>query len=396
MSSLVAPSERLPALDAARGFALLGVAVVNIHTFNIGFNSGNYAMNLALTGYDRAAEILANLLFSHRAFPVLAFLLGVGLVVQTRVVERGYLARSLRGRYLALLAIGVAHGLLLWPGEILSAYALLVLLLARCALAWQPRTFDRVLGMLLVLSFGFALAGMMRETGAFQCKREDFFLVTSFAQTTWIAARIEGAKEFALSGLVQVLGAWFPALVLLGIYCARSARFWAHLQSPRWTQPVVVASLAMLTLSTAVEWKTGSAGAWSSLICEGGIARTFSLAENATIFAIVPVMITLFAFAARAARDHNWFLRLVAVGRAPLTMFIGQSVVFSTLFSHHLFGLHARIGRAGSLLIALLTYLMLAAWIDQRYIQRGKTPPVERLWRALSARFAHRHVLYVR
>jgi uncharacterized protein len=384
------PQERLPAIDAARGFALLGVAVVNAHTFNGGFNSGNYAWNLAVHWADQAAELVSNLLFAHRAFPLLAFLLGVGLVVQTRGIASAHLAQSLHARYLALLVIGIAHGFLLWPGEILTAYALMVLLLARYAVAWLRTTLDRVLCVFLVLSFAVALYGAVVEHRPLACKRDDFFAATSFAQSTWLAERMVGAKEFLVGGLGHVVGVWIWALVLLGVWCGRTEGFWEHLKRPRFSHPVVLASGAMLALSTAVELKTGIAGAWSSLICEGAAASQFSLAENATMFASVPILITVFAALARVAAEQKWFLRLQAVGRAPLTMFLSQSVVFSVVFSHHLFGLHGRIGRAGVFVIAVLTYLALAAWIDQCYVQRGLTPPGERLSRALSSRFAKR------
>jgi uncharacterized protein len=384
------PQDRLPAIDAARGFAFLGVAVVNAHTFNGGFNSGNYAWNLAVHWADQAAELISNLVFAHRAIPLLAFLLGVGLVVQTRGIARERIAQALHARYLALLVIGVAHGFLVWPGEILTAYALMVLLMMRYAVAWRPKELDHLLCVFLTLSFAVALYGAATEHRALVCKRDDLFSAISFAQTTWFAERLAGVKEFLMMGFTHVLGVWIWAFMLFGVWCARTEAFWEHLKRPRFSHPVVFASGVMLVLSTAVELKTGLGGAWSSLFCEGATAKQFSLAENATMFASVPILLTLFAALANVAAEQRWFLRLQAVGRAPLTMFLSQSVVFSVLFSHHLFGLHGRIGRAGVFVIAVLTYLALAAWIDQCYVQRGLTPPGERLSRALSSRFAKR------
>ena len=48
-------------------------------------------------------------------------------------------------------------------------------------------------------------------------------------------------------------------------------------------------------------------------------------------------------------------------------------------------GLHGQIGRFGVLAIAVLTYTLLAVWIDRQFVRRSVVPPVERLWRRLSS-----------
>ena len=115
---------RLPAIDLARGMALLGVALVNVHAFAVIW-AGNYALDLAANAGDVVAEYLVAVGFSHRSYPVLAFLFGAGLAMQWRHLpaDRRH-PRDLRPRLWALLVMGVLHGLLLWPGEVLSSYAI--------------------------------------------------------------------------------------------------------------------------------------------------------------------------------------------------------------------------------------------------------------------------------
>jgi uncharacterized protein len=393
LDELGIPRERVAALDAARGFALLGVAIINAHAFNTGFNVGNYAWNAANRVFDQAAELISNLLFAHRSLPVLAFLLGVGLVVQTQKLppavqrfEWPNVAKALWPRYAALGLIGIAHGLLLWPGEILTAYALIVLTLARYALRWQPRTLDRVLAFFLIVQFGFELYFVATERAPLSCKKEDFFSSISFAQSNWFVARRAGISEYFLSGLLQSMVSQIWTLVLLGIWAGRSAWFWAFLKTPSLKHPVLWASAAMLSLSTFFEWKMGIAGGWSTLLCQGGAVSSFSLAEKTTGYAVVPVIVAAFALLSQLQAGRTWWQRLIAVGRAPITMFVGQSVVLSILFSHSFFGLHASVGRGGVLVLAVLTYWMLAAWIDQRYFQYGRVAPGEQFWRWLTLR----------
>jgi uncharacterized protein len=393
LNETVIPNERVASLDAARGFAMLGVAVINVHAFNSGFNVGNYGWNAASRVFDQAAELISNLLFAHRSFPLLAFLLGVGLVVQAKKLppsarrfEMPNVAKALGPRYAALGLIGVFHGLLLWPGEILSAYALMVLILARYAVSWQARTLDRVLALFLIVQFGLELYFVATERASLSCKKEELFSTISFAQSNWLAARRAGVSEYLLAGLGQSLIVQIWTHVLLGVWAARSAWFWNMLKAPTLKYPAVWASAAMLMLSTFVEWKMGIAGGWSTLLCQGGAVSVFGLAEKTTGYVVVPVVIVAFAVLAKSQSGRAWWQRLIAVGRAPITMFVGQSVIFSILFSHSFFGLHARIGRGGALLLAVLTFLTLAAWVDQRYLQTGRVAPGERLWRWLTAR----------
>jgi uncharacterized protein len=385
------PKERVAALDAARGFAMLGVVIINAHTFNTGFNVGNYGWNAASQIVDQAAELISNLLFAHRSFPLLAFLLGVGLVVQTqrlpapeRRFEMPNVARALWPRYFALGLIGIAHGLLLWPGEILTCYALIVLVLARYAVDWSPRALDRILALFLVIQFGWELYFVATERAPLSCKKEDFFSAVSFAQSNWFAARRAGVSEYLLAGIGQTLIIQMWTHVLLGVWAARSTWFWNMLKSPTFKNPVVIASGLMLVLATLVEWKSGAAGGWSTLYCEGGAASVFVLAEKTTGYAVVPVLVVTFAWLAQNASGRAWWQRLTAVGRASITMFLGQSLILTILFNHSFLGLHARIGRAGVLLLAVLTYMVLAAWIDQRYFQTGRIAPGEQMWRWLT------------
>ena len=140
-------AERLLTLDVLRGMALLGVLVANVWFWFSGLFLRIAAFRPELTRLtpDSAAYHLISVLVSGRAISVFSFLFGVGLAVQMlRAEARGTDAAPLyRRRMAVLLAIGVAHGVLLWYGDILVVYALLGLVLLlfrrrrdRTLLAW--------------------------------------------------------------------------------------------------------------------------------------------------------------------------------------------------------------------------------------------------------------------
>ena len=80
------------------------------------------------------------------------------------------------------------------------------------------------------------------------------------------------------------------------------------------------------------------------------------------------------------------FTTLTAAGRHSLSIYLGQSVVFSTLFSAWGFGLFAQISLLGVVLIAAATWLGLAvlAELNLKYRSRG---PMEALLSGFSKLF---------
>ncbi len=365
---------------------MLGVAVVNVYTFNRGFNVGTYGWDAAVNHYDKAAELISNLFFAHRSIPVLCFLLGVGLVVQSQKFPPTNVSGGLYKRYIALGLIGMVHGLFVWPGEILTAYALLVLILGRYAVVWRAHTLAWVVALLFLAIFGGEIYFAATDHSPISCAKDDFLGPSSFLQHEWIAARRRGAVEYVVAGVLQALVPQIWLLLLLGVWAGRCAFFWAHLKSPNLRHPVVIASALLLLIAGAVEYKTGVAGAWSSLHCSGRAASMFDVAQVTTMVAVVPVVLTVFAALCNRVSQAGWLARLIAVGRAPITMFLSQSVVFALLFNQTYLGLHEKLGRAAVLAIALLTYFVLAAWIDQCFIRHGRIAPGERFWRWLTAK----------
>ncbi|WP_214402462.1 DUF418 domain-containing protein [Pseudonocardia lacus] len=122
-----ATRPRIVALDAVRGFALCGILLANVRP---------------IVGADHAPPDpeWVGLLVHQRFYVVFALLFGVGfaLLVESAAARTDNPRLVLLRRLLALLVIGLLHRFLLWPGEILTVYALvgLVVLLPS---TWLPR-----------------------------------------------------------------------------------------------------------------------------------------------------------------------------------------------------------------------------------------------------------------
>ena len=122
----VAELERVDAVDTLRGFALLGILVMNIYAFAMPFAAyGNPLLYGGATGIDFGTWIATHLLFDQKFMTLFSMLFGAGLILMTQRAEaRG---ASFGGIYyrreLWLLVIGAVHGYLLWFGDILFHYA---------------------------------------------------------------------------------------------------------------------------------------------------------------------------------------------------------------------------------------------------------------------------------
>lgn len=118
--------QRVHSVDALRGFALFGIAIVNMPFLAAPF--GQLSPGNVL---DTAVAFAVALLFQGKFFLVFAFLFGWGFGVQEASTRRA--GHDVRPRFLrrqaGLLAIGLVHATLVFAGDILMLYAFVGLLL---------------------------------------------------------------------------------------------------------------------------------------------------------------------------------------------------------------------------------------------------------------------------
>ncbi|MBA3498861.1 MAG: DUF418 domain-containing protein [Myxococcota bacterium] len=137
----VTPGERIEELDVVRGFALLGVFLMNVEFFGRSVRGIGEGMPPGLTGIDWFASWFVAYFVQGKFWTMFAMLFGMGFAVmlmRAERAERPFLRPYLR-RILALAVFGAAHFIFLWSGDILFSYAvaaggLLVLLYGK----WKP------------------------------------------------------------------------------------------------------------------------------------------------------------------------------------------------------------------------------------------------------------------
>jgi uncharacterized protein len=122
----VSSPERIEVLDVIRGFAVLGILMMNIQA--IAVPPFGYANPLAYggsTGLNYIVWFFSRLFFDTKFLSIFSLLFGVSLVLMTdRIEQRGFSSLSLYGRRLFFLFLfGLAHAYFLWFGDVLRYYA---------------------------------------------------------------------------------------------------------------------------------------------------------------------------------------------------------------------------------------------------------------------------------
>lgn len=183
----VAPSaaaERITAVDALRGFALLGVFLANLLSSFSGWFLMDTPQRVALAG--PVQEIVSAVAFigliDGKFYSLFSMLFGAGFaILLDRLTRKGARCVAIfRRRLTVLLGFGLIHLVFIWFGDILTLYALLGFLLVFLR-GWSDRrlliTAIAMIVMVVPLKAALRAAGVPLDLGMFS-------LVTAFAQAT--------------------------------------------------------------------------------------------------------------------------------------------------------------------------------------------------------------------
>jgi uncharacterized protein len=131
LSAPVQQSERITPIDSLRGFALLGILLMNIVA--MGLYAGAYD-NPTVAGGATGANLwvwaVLHVLAEGKMRCLFSLVFGASMILLTsRLEKRGNAADIYYRRTLWLLLFGIIHAYLLWLGDILYPYALCALVL---------------------------------------------------------------------------------------------------------------------------------------------------------------------------------------------------------------------------------------------------------------------------
>lgn len=390
----VAPGERIALLDVLRGFALLGIGLMNIEAFVGPLNAALTGLDPALAGADRWADALVYVLVQGKFYTLFSLLFGMGFAVMAERAGRAGrpFAAFYARRSLGLLAIGLAHALLVWSGDVLVSYALLALpLLALRPLPTRWLPLVAVLVYLctpaMVMAYG-ALGSLMQADPASAADwRRTMAQIgaqaaaaveaqrAAYGSGSYAQALLQRAHDLGetLRGLMVngptmlgmfLLGGWF---VRAGAMQApeRFARLFAALRWGAW--PL---GLAAMLASFALE----------PYMDPGRLDLRLSGAFALSSLAGLLMCLGYLGWVVRWRQALAW---LAPAGRMALSNYVLQSLLCTWIFYGYGLGWFERLPRAWQPPFALALFLLQVA-ASRWWLARFRFGPLEWGWRAFT------------
>ncbi|MBL8328172.1 MAG: DUF418 domain-containing protein [Rubrivivax sp.] len=372
---------REPLPDALRALALIGVLAVNA----AGYAAAPWGPLLGVIepAGSPAAWIVQGAqaaLLQGKAYPMLAFLFGMSLVLaqqRARDDDRSD-HRTTRRRLRALLILGVLHGGLLYFGDILTMYALCALWLVIRHLdePWhtlRPRLRRAAVLALITVLVMIVLPWWIEVLSPGEPGRPEpsFRMISSYG-----GFLAENLTIYIVQNTVGLLFA-LPVIrlcMLAGVAAAR-LRLLTH---PRWQ--AARRSLAVRWMGPLLLLNVGYA-AWVVLGHGSGSSRSYWIDGLAPLCGI-PLSACYIAWLSQrwVAGHRRWAGWLAPLGQRSLSLYVFHSLWCLVLFSG--LGLTLAPGTVGLLLISMALWLaaLLAArastgrWLLEAWLARRSRP----------------------
>lgn len=391
--------SRIVGLDVMRGFALLGIALMNIEFFHRPHQGYNFGFEQGLEGINATVAWWVFALVQGKFWMLFSFLFGLGFAVLCSRFgddHRGFSSMYKR-RLLALFVMGVGHGVLLWAGDILAVYAITGVFLLWFAKRMSGRWALR-LGLLLQLSmfalfyFTAAMGALVRLGGedgmAGMAEYEEGVMVSYhqaaevYAQSSWWAVTGQRASDFTelLAYSIFFMMPGVLGMFLLGVWAWRSGVFRMpedHRRTHRWLLAGLLpgALLAVWAMRLGLDSSTP-------------LDMTWSYAHGQTLMWVASLLLCL----GYASASMWWLIKLgwitqgmAALGRMALTNYLLQSLVFGTVmygYAGAQFGLWQR----HELIALVFGFYVVQMLLSACWLHYARFGPMEWLWRWFSYR----------
>ena len=392
----VAPSERQPALDVLRGAALLGILLVNVQLM-----AGPQLIeqlfglrDVTASALERVLGGLIGWLVAGKFISSFSILFGVGAaLIAERALARGRSPRRLLARRYGLLTLaGLAHMVLLFPGDVLFLYGV-----AGRVLLAVLRARDRTLGMWVVVLLSLSAVALtaltVAEAGTDIDAATMELVATALADAelayatgayggvvVWQALQSLFIQSSALVSLP-----WTLALFLIGMLAHRrgfgldpAAHRAPLVRLARIALPVGLVLSLPLLLTGPVAETASTADVALPVLIGAGIANAIGAPVLAVGYLSALAVVVVDRGAERGIRR-----RLAALGRIALTGYLLQSILALVVFFG--FGAYGRLALLGEPILGMLAFVV-SVWVALLafapwWTARFRYGPFEWLWR---------------
>jgi uncharacterized protein len=392
--------QRIQSLDILRGLAIFGILMVNMPLMNAPMVIIISDVKLWTDLPNQLALGFIKVFFESKFYVLFSLLFGYGfwLFLNKTMPEGKSVMPFYRRRVFFLLIFGIAHIVLLWPGDILVFYAVLGFILLAFKKTPDRKLIKWAFGLILipVLLNGFFvlmvfLSGFSPEgTAAMNAgfaenarrlneiiqKALEIYPTGSFSEL--ITMRL---TEYSM--LLPGVLFFYPnvlAMFLLGQYAARKG-YLHHPENhlPFFRKVFTVGMAIGLPLNVFYGWIHSFVNLSEPSVYSFLSASIIGFGGPALTLAYVSGIILLIS----KGRLKYFMARLAPVGRMALTNYLTHSIIASILYLSYGFALYGKVNIWQGILITVAIFLIqipLSSW----WLKRFRFGPFEWLWRSLT------------
>ena len=394
MSSLYQPinlKNRIHSLDLIRGFAVLGILIMNITSFSqINIAYMNPTIGAGLQGYNKYFHGFNYIFADTRFMSIFSMLFGAGMVLFTQRIEaKGKRVATLHfKRMFWLLLFGLIHAYFIWVGDILVAYAIcgsLVFFFRKKSI--RTLFIMAVILFLVPISLNFmTYYGMPKDAlestfAFFYPSTEQIALETKIMQGSYLdqmPLRLENA--IGLQTIVFMIEIFWrtSAMMLLGMILYRKGILSADKSIGYYKKMIWIGFVPGLILSI-IGLDQVYASEWSGAYVMNIGANYKFLSGLFMASSYIGLLIWIYKKGIFKKLQN----RLQATGRMAFTNYIGMSVICTLIFNGHGLGLFGTFDRLQQFVIVIgiwVTMLIISPLVLKKF-QYG---PLEWLWRKLT------------
>ncbi|MCF2502092.1 DUF418 domain-containing protein [Dyadobacter sp. CY107] len=383
--------ERYKLLDVIRGISLLGVLIGNMATLS-GYAFLSEVDKIAFTTYktDHLVSTIQLALVNGKFYSLFSMLFGIGFGLQLRrsLATMTNFNALFRRRLVILLFLGLIHAIFLYPGDILTLYAILGFVLMLFRNGSDKFLLKSVLLLMLLPVIQYAIMWGINIASPAAPKPVgprmlDQVLITFRTGTYLEILKINaGGLIFGRYPDHFFTGRFFKvfAMFLIGFYVSKKGIHADVLEYRSLLKKVLIwgaiigipCNLILATVVTAEDYKQ---------------LRLLGIIQPLAYSYGVPALALFYAAALALLYQKSHWRKLLSlfapVGQMALTNYLLQSFICVFIFKSYGFALEGQVGPTKLLLIALAIYgaqlILSVTWI--KYFRFG---PTEWLWRSLT------------
>jgi uncharacterized protein len=375
--------QRDIAPDVLRGFALLGILVVNIQF--MGLNSDQGARGEWTQGFaNGSATFLIAALFAGKFYLLFSFLFGYSANYVIRN-DKSNRARWIK-RCLVLIAFGALHFTFLWHGDIIFLYGLFGLLLtffffrADKTLKIWSRVIFSISTFFIMLIGALALMAeylLEEDLGSSTVSSLDVILRSgTFLES--IPARLEVWVLSISLGIFLQGGLAFVAF-LVGVRLARSNFLSSPLNkdaNSRLMKKGLVLGLPIQVIAAVILLQNEQAAKPSESIYLTALFTSFVTAPLLSMFYVGLIRKLV-------EEKPKLVLWMMPAGKMSLTIYISQSVLTSLIFGPWGLGLFQALQTWQVFVLAFAIWLLLS-YLAAQWLKKFNQGPLESLMRSMT------------